>query len=379
MRNAYNGAVPRLDELREEITHQSRQPDRMIGVRGSRVAQLDAWILDRELSDLVAGQIGVAVEPLFPSAAQQYNHEIRAAVDLIILGSTILTNKPTPGMRLQNLMFARTNRSGGPEISSVTLRRKLGYILGAVVVRWGWNRVRDKSLEEDWSNQTNTSWKRKIWIWMRNAEKIYASLTLLNLVLFLRNGYHRSVLERSLGMAVVPLKERAQNPMQFSSQNVQLMSNTLSEMMFFVVPLVNWVRVKYVLAVVLRFGVRWSRCLLRAIARRFERLKSDFIFGQNTRENEVNSDIIDSTPVTKAGVDSNGNRSETAASDRGLLERAVCASCGVSDVAVPYVASCGDIYCYVCLHALAQEAETSGSVFSCVHCGKSILSSRRAR
>ena len=141
------------------------------------------------------------------------------------------------------------------------------------------------------------------------------------------------------------------------------------------------------LTIVLRFASRWSHFLFREIARRLARLKLDVILNKTSQDKVVDKDELCAddvvefcTPVAKVEVHSGRTRrSNEEASDHELLEGAICASCGNSNVVVPYIASCGDVYCYVCLYGIAKEAESSGASFSCVLCGLEITSSRRAR
>ena len=52
-----------------------------------------------------------------------------------------------------------------------------------------------------------------------------------------------------------------------------------------------------------------------------------------------------------------------------------CSMCHVENPAVPYIASCGHCYCYMCL----RMAVTDDLTFRCVDCGQKIVSSSRPR
>lgn len=52
-----------------------------------------------------------------------------------------------------------------------------------------------------------------------------------------------------------------------------------------------------------------------------------------------------------------------------------CSLCHVVNPAIPYIASCGHCYCYICL----RVAVTDNLSFHCVDCGKAIISSGRPK
>ena len=52
-----------------------------------------------------------------------------------------------------------------------------------------------------------------------------------------------------------------------------------------------------------------------------------------------------------------------------------CSLCHAVNPAIPYMASCGHWYCYICL----RVAVTDNLSFRCVDCGKAIISSGRPK
>ena len=50
-----------------------------------------------------------------------------------------------------------------------------------------------------------------------------------------------------------------------------------------------------------------------------------------------------------------------------------CSMCHVENPTIPYIASCGHCYCYLCL----RMAVTDDLSFRCVDCGRSIVTSGR--
>jgi peroxin-2 len=68
-----------------------------------RVDQLDAGVLDAELTKLLHMQLQ-RVCSLFPQGfMERYKHELDALLRLLLWRFTVWEQAPTPGMRLQNL------------------------------------------------------------------------------------------------------------------------------------------------------------------------------------------------------------------------------------------------------------------------------------
>ena len=313
---------------------------------GSRVAQLDAQMLDRELSSIFAGRVVGALEHAIPDVGRRFKHEIRAALDMAIFGSTVLRNRPTPGMRLNHLMFSEAT-----SVSRVSRRKRVAYVLGSILIRWSWSKLLDRSANEMWSEAPRGSWQRYVATIIRRTETFVSVFTLANMIFFLRYGTFRSVFERILGIRMVPVDERAQNPMQFSNQNMQLLSTALTEMMFFVVPLVNWGQLRRFAMLVARFVARWGRRLFLLVLARVTG-RTEEIKDADSRRRRRREDI----------------------------RTARCAACDVGTVCMPYRASCGHVYCYTCICSIAAAADEDERPLRCVRCNEVIdRTSRIAR
>ena len=334
-----------------------------MNLQASRVAQLDAFMLDRELSKIVALRVSDALDNLSPGLGSEYALEIEASVDAAILFSTILSNKPTPGMRLNNLMFgsilSKKRGSIRSQIVRASYRMKLAYVVCTVLGTWIWSRLRERSERERWSSESK-GWKRKASRVMRVIDQCMSMVIALNMIAFLQYGNYRGVLERMLKLRLVPFREREQNPVQFSNQNLQLMSSTLSEMMFFLIPLVNWTRLRVLTSMisgfVLRHGTRFFRSVMTFVSGYVKSLL-----------------VMDSSETNK---ESNENEDEQCSQDRIMN----CAICGTSSVVMAHRGSqCEHIFCYMCVFGLVSDCSISGLTARCPRCHCNINEIKRLR
>ena len=335
-----------------------REKRRDMNLQASRVAQLDAFMLDRELSKIVSVRVSDALDKLSPGLGSEYALEIDACVDAAILSSTILKNKPTPGMRLNNIMFGSILSSkSGNQIVRASHRMKLAYVVCTVLGTWIWSRLRERSERERWSSES-VGWKRKTSRMMRIIDRAMSLVIALNMIVFLQYGNYRGVLERLFKMRLVPIRERAQNPVQFSNQNLQLMSSTLSEMMFFLIPLVNWTRLRVLTSVVTGFILRHGT--------RF------FLFGKTFVLGYVKSLLLmDSSESNKDDDVKNNQVSKKA-------RTMDCAICGTSSVVMAHQGSqCEHIFCYMCVFGLVSDCSVSGISARCPRCHCNITEIQR--
>ena len=175
---------------------EEREREGTMNLQASRVAQLDAFMLDRELSKIVSVRVSDALDKLSPGLGSEYALEIDACVDAAILSSTILKNKPTPGMRLNNIMFGSILSSkSGNQIVRASHRMKLAYVVCTVLGTWIWSRLRERSERERWSSES-VGWKRKTSRMMRIIDRAMSLVIALNMIVFLQYGNYRGVLER---------------------------------------------------------------------------------------------------------------------------------------------------------------------------------------
>ncbi|CAK0781583.1 hypothetical protein CVIRNUC_005413 [Coccomyxa viridis] len=79
---------------------------------------------------------------------------------------------------------------------------------------------------------------------MRWAETGFKLASLLNFIVFLHSGKYRSLLERLLGARLVYTKGSMARALSFEYLNRQLVWHELSELLLFLLPLLNVARLK---------------------------------------------------------------------------------------------------------------------------------------
>jgi peroxin-2 len=168
-----------------------------------------------------------------------------------------------------------------------SLRQKLLYVLLHVGFRYVWARLHP--VYQTWSAYPPDHWKRKFAQLYQFLETSYRALAMVNFIVFLSDGRYRDVLDRILGIRLVYLRSRVMRQVAFDFMNQQLVWQGFSEFFVFVLPFINFERIR-----------SWIRKLLR--------LSSD----------------------NKAG--------------------AGCPVCRALPT-TPYQANCGHVFCYYCLHA----------------------------
>ncbi|TPX72932.1 hypothetical protein SpCBS45565_g00254 [Spizellomyces sp. 'palustris'] len=264
-----------------------------------RVSQLDAELLDAELTTVVKEQF-LAIFSLFkPTLKEKYEPEFTALLQYLMCHLSIYSMGASYGLQLQNLKYRNEARhSGRLEVSAIDAPlskwQKMAHALLYVGGRWGWIRVNRHATTHEWSAHPERDWRNRVWTYLQKAETVFRALSLVNFLVFLYNGRYRSLLDRLLRMRLVYTRREMARQVSFEFMNRQLVWHAFTEFLLFLVPLVNVERIK--------------NTVIRAF----------------------------SGPVT---VD---------------LPDHICAICHAKDapkpvVHAPYRTNCGHIYCYYCI------------------------------
>ena len=225
-------------------------------------------------------------------------------------------------MALMNLRY-RDERSAAPSASGVdgaplSAGQRAGFGAGSVLLRYCWARAGQAVTSGE---AAADAWREAAWRAMRRVEGAYRALSLLNALVFLREGRFRSLLERLVGARAVYRHTNAPRAVSYEYLNRQLVWGELSELLLFMLPLFNTDAVK-----------RGLRRLL---------------------------------PRPAAGVAAGTGR------------QSACGICGAAfPLPLPAVAlPCGHVHCYFCLRASTQADPD----FECPACGKRVSALARAR
>lgn len=252
----------------------------------SRPLQLEAIIWEKEIDKIIQQSINL---PILAS-------EVGLVAKLYLLWQN-LKQESSIGLQLFGMRFYSV--SSNDQLSSLKQYQIVGLTLTNVIIPW---------------ILTKRNFHR--------AASFYKIASIVNFLLFLRNGKFRKVEERILGVCCGATTERKTvytDPSQYDLMNQELLRETLAEFLTFAIPILNLQRVK-------RFAAN-------ALAS---------LWPYSSHESQMTS--ID---------------------DRTNDDFTICAICKNSPV-TPYEIGCRHIFCYYCLYS-NQLADNN--LFSCVSCG----------
>ena len=280
-----------------------------------RSSQIDAAHLDEELSGMLREQVTRTVSFLDPALMARFQPEIAALLDFLIFRFSVWEGRPLPGMYLMNLRYRdessmqalEGNHSGidGPTLSK---KQRLLFFLGSIAFPYFWSRAHtylaSRARFQD-SPSTTAAWKA-----LRSLETLYRISSLVNSLIFLGSGRYRSLLERILRARPVYNRELASRAISYEYLNRQLVWAEVSEVLLFLLPLVNIAAVK-----------RFVRTKLPKLS------------------------ILDSNNFVAS---SHRHGTKEKAED----EWSQCKICQRHDIVSPYAAQpCGHVFCYYCIYS----------------------------
>ncbi|ODV85257.1 hypothetical protein CANARDRAFT_179861, partial [[Candida] arabinofermentans NRRL YB-2248] len=342
----------------------------------NRVLQLDAKMLDNEVFSMLNKQLteilnNSRLPPFLHKLNSTFSKELRLLLELIIFKLTIWDKNSSYGMILQNLVMFDGGDAEKRTKNELSKFKKVLLLLN-IVVGHLFKRLEsylysldDDDLDDDIVNDPEVSvlktkvkqMTRKLLRSLRDQlprlQKLYTILSLSNFLVFLVKGNHPNLLTRILHIKYKALTSTqvsfASNPetISYEFQDRQLVWNTLTEFIVFIMPIISI--------------PKFSKKLVRLV---------------------------------RSDDDSKSQLSEKESSKYKFLPERCCAICyqnssnqaapGV-DVSVddnlitnPHQASCGHLYCYYCIVSKLEEFKTLDSkdeedkFWKCLRCGESI-------
>ncbi|MCO5571821.1 hypothetical protein L7F22_025569 [Adiantum nelumboides] len=220
----------------------------------SRVNQLDAAKLDVEMTAMLKEQLTKVFSLMQPRLLSRYEPELDAFLEFLVWRFSIWLDKPTPGNALMNLRY-RDERGflplaalgkvrTGLEGPGLTKIQKIGYCLALVGGRYGWARLQMFSAFHRWGDSGQSTWRHTAWLWLQKAENVYKAASFINLLLFLRTGRYRSLIERLLSARLVYQRPNMSRTVSFEYMNRQLVWHEFSELLLLILPLLNITSIK---------------------------------------------------------------------------------------------------------------------------------------
>ncbi|SCZ87357.1 BZ3500_MvSof-1268-A1-R1_Chr2-2g04823 [Microbotryum saponariae] len=242
-------------------------------LRISRVAQLDADLLDHELESILAAPMGKALQGLRLPGGASWEPELMALLRIAVLKMSIYDRGITYGSGLQNLKYRNergraTNQSSAAIDVDLTRFQKLSYMALLVLPSYLHSRLRDRMLLSSWSDEPlPSSWfsffnpirilnvlvrpskdsslrwrmevKRVCWELLNLVERCTAMATLANFLIFLYDGRYRTLVDRILGMRLIYAQRSIKPNVSFEFLNRQLVWEAFTEFLLFLMPLIS--------------------------------------------------------------------------------------------------------------------------------------------
>ncbi|ORY90190.1 Pex12 amino terminal region-domain-containing protein [Leucosporidium creatinivorum] len=407
----------------------------------SRVAQLDADLLDHELEGILGAPVWKAMEGIRAPGRRSWEPEMMAMLRIAVLKMSLYDRGATYGAGLQNLKYRNEwkHQEGGLQStaidSSLLPIQKAAYMTLLVLPSYLYSRIRDRMLSSSWSDedlprswlflldlrrglvkrrreeddgQWGREWKRVAWEVLSLGEKLGAIAALVNFLVFLYDGRYRTLVDRVLGMRLIYAQRSITPNVSFEFLNRQLVWEAFTEFLLFLMPLINVHRLRLRLSRLLSTKSAKSRSLAlilsalpAPLARTLRVTPRQQLAAPSSAESEGEKDstkpaerpkgplhfLPDSTcpicysqstaPPTSLPTD------PTTSADSGLSSSlAASAAAGEQDTSVklPYTTDCGweCRYCYYCVVGrLAAAQEEGEESWGCLRCGGEVRGVKR--
>lgn len=317
-----------------------------------RVSQLDAHILDSELTTLLKDQLS-SIFRLHTNSRWSFSQhpELWSLIlNVIIFKLTVWKSGASYGLSLQNLKL--TDFKTGKIIGKSKKLLVLAVLLGT----YFFNRIESYlySIEEGSSDQRTPfgielfrKVKSKIvdnrTFILSKLDHTFKVLNLVNFTLFLLNGRYPSLTHRILGISLTPivtdLLKFNGNNVNFEFQNRQLVWNVMTEFLVFTLPLLQLNK------------------LQKSFKRVFSPKKEKKVAGRNLTQ-------FTNLPVSQCAICHENNFKNV------IMGLKTPPSSGT--VTNPYVTNCGHVYCYVCIATRFNSIKALGEELTCLRCAQKL-------
>ena len=291
-----------------------------------RVGQLDSELLDEQLYELLKKQLDLGLSLLSPISSsnliQNIDPELTFALGAVLFKLSIWNQNASYGAMLQGLEYRRK----GSNMPSST---KLLYFSGTVGLRYIFARS-DLYLTQLRVSDSSSSIIHALLRTSKYLQTTHTALSLLNFLIFLKQGRYRTLLDRMLGVSLTPKTRLYARAVSYEFMNRQLVWHAFTEFLLFILPLLHLPRLKRRISKYLSTGVN-SRATMSQFA--FLPPKTCAICYRD----QGASDATQSTDTVNAYV----------------------GDCG-----------CGGKYCYSCI--AGEVALEEGEGWNCLRCNRLI-------
>lgn len=202
--------------------------------RALRVSQLDAQELDNEVIAIIKNQLTKLLKYHKTNILVRYDPEVSAILKLLVWKFSVLVHNSTIGQNILNLKYISNKGE-----TWMTQRQRILY--AAILIGLPWLKERLSDVLKVIGLMEIRSKIEKLIEWTDISLKIAA---LVNFLVFLQKGVYHSLVERVLGIQPVFPDKQGIRQVSFEFMTRELLWHGFSELLFFVLPLVNFQRVK---------------------------------------------------------------------------------------------------------------------------------------
>ncbi|KAJ7682652.1 Pex12 amino terminal region-domain-containing protein [Mycena polygramma] len=343
-------------------------------LRTIRVGQLDAELLDQELVQLLQDPISKALN------SPRWKPELSLFIQLVLYKLSVWNTGATYGAKLQDLRYVVPNPSGRLSPSGLPRRILLVHGTLTVLVPYLHARLRAHALSRAWPDAPSSDRRRKAWDALVSLESTHSLVALLSFIAFLWDGRFRTVADRLLKMSLVPSRRLVKRDVSYEFMNRQMVWHAFTEFLLFLLPLVS----------------------ARSIRRRIARITSLFTSMSIFRPPRLDAKSVvrgkywslprDQCAICAENASFSLNLAEptnafTSLAAPSLAHASSPESTTPGSVSepplyplhTPYLASCGDVYCYHCIAERMMRAadDDDGQKWECLRCGQRVESADR--
>ncbi|KAF7332028.1 hypothetical protein MKEN_00083100 [Mycena kentingensis (nom. inval.)] len=354
---AWRAAATRLSEIRA-LGWPNTSPAHPI-----RVGQLDAELLDQELVQLLHDPLAKALN------APRWSPEVSLFIRLLLYKLSVWDTGATYGAKLQGLRYTSPRPAGPLSPSGLPRRTALAHALLTVLVPYMHTRLRSHALSRAWPDAPSFDRRRRTWDVLVSLESVHGLAALLSFIAFLWDGRFRTVTDRILNLHLAPSSSLMNRDVSYEFMNRQMVWHAFTEFLIFLLPLVD----------------------ARGVRRSIKRLKT-ILTPTSLRISDAKTTTPSRGKYWALSQDQCAICAENAAFIFDLAQQgnALDSLSGVSDaradgdpplhpIYTPYMASCGDIFCYHCIAERMMRAagEEQGLKWECLRCGQAVESAER--
>ncbi|XP_034562892.1 peroxisome biogenesis factor 2 isoform X2 [Notolabrus celidotus] len=212
-----------------------------------RISQLDALELDSSLEQLIWTQFSQCFQNCRPGLLTPLEPELKALLQLFLWRFTLYSNSTTVGQSLLSLRYHNV-LSSTPRYRPLTRRQKLALVLLTAGPRWLQERSHSLLMGLGLSPGLSEGHRGLLQKGLRSSLIFISSISqltsLLNFLVFLRNGRHPVLAERIVGARAVFSKPNVTRDVAYQYMNRELLWHGFAEFLIFLLPLINTRKLK---------------------------------------------------------------------------------------------------------------------------------------